>query len=426
MSKQENVGNTKEGAQDKTQQPETQRGQSSISNHLHVQLIEDSQWVSYCVKAKCCFRDNIEGFVCYAHSCRHVCNSSSCSFLKNMLLCNGCDPELLDVTCPVEALSLFHKPEVELRTPFYKHGREDNTDMSYRALKSQPCVSFTYTDACKEHLILKSCLPVLIALFSTMLSKGFAMKYRILDRNNDLSALPRGLRGLCTDKIFQLADAVSSSVTFELPCSADMAPIVKEATLKTAVAIASLFESRERKIERFMKRVACSCDGRPRTQVDFYTNIVMLTLCMFPYLKHRGLSDMCERTLVLMCFDKTRTRHSEWSTLATHIHLHAKQPAFMKRVCRNKDLWNVLPVVVSVTLDKCIEDASYVDRDPSIEHLIEGQGHVTALSSASLSTQAAQREKINQLKKKKKSVTGHPPGIFTICMNPDRRGSQHT
>lgn len=60
-----------------------------------------------------------------------------------------------------------------------------------------------------------------------------------------------------------------------------------------------------------------------------------------------------------MCFDKTRTRHNQWSTLPTYIHLHVNQPEFVQRLLPNSDLGSTLPVVVMVTLDKYISDATY-------------------------------------------------------------------
>lgn len=113
-----------------------------------------------------------------------------------------------------------------------------------------------------------------------------------------------------------------------------------------------------------MKKLTCKYNDKHATRMEFYAMVVMITLCLFPYLKHRVLGELLNsRTLVIMCFDKTITRHNQWSTLSTHIHLHANQPEFTKKVSSGT-IEHLLPVIISITLDKYIAEGIYPeDKD---------------------------------------------------------------
>ncbi|KAJ8009907.1 hypothetical protein DPEC_G00069040 [Dallia pectoralis] len=120
--------------------------------------------------------------------------------------------------------------------------------------------------------------------------------------------------------------------------------------------------------------------------------VVMLALCFFPYLKHRVLGDLFNnKTLVLMCFDKTRSRHSQWSTLSTYIHLHANQPEFVNRVLSGSNLGTSLPIVVTVTLDKYMSDASYPENQKCTSHDLNPRVLSEPLASSRVTNQTETR-----------------------------------
>ncbi|KAK2814394.1 hypothetical protein Q5P01_000522 [Channa striata] len=107
------------------------------------------------------------------------------------------------------------------------------------------------------------------------------------------------------------------------------ASVVREATLRARWRVRAVRLARAE--IGAVKRMVCRHSDK-REEADFYTAVIMVTLCFFPYLKHRALGELfSNRTLVLMCFDKTRTRHNQWSTLATPF--TCREPAeFAKRL----------------------------------------------------------------------------------------------
>ena len=267
--------------------------------------------------------------------------------------------------CPVAALLAFQKPELEFRGTYYKG---DTLEVGYGAMENNPGTHPCDMDLDVNSLMLKASLPVMIALFSTALSDDFARQYETINKTRGSNNSSNEPRFSWSTKIFKLAEVIQFAGKHTLHCTGDMASVVTDAVLKSAVAISTLFDSRNDRIRRFMRKVTCKYNDKHSKRADFYTMVVMLALCLFPYLKHRGLCDLFKnRTLVIMCFDKTRTRHNQWSTLSTHVHLHANQPEFVKRVLSNSDLRSSLPIVVTVTLDKYMSDASYSGTGTEIE-----------------------------------------------------------
>lgn len=339
-------------------------------NHSHIELIEDPQWVSYCVENECSFRDHIQGYVCRTHCSRHVCSGSSCSLIQTMVTRTRYQTGSFGSSCPVAALLVFHKPELEFRGPYYIPDKGDPVELGYGAKEYQPAKGVCCSDGDGDHIIIKASLSVIVALFSTALSEGFRTQYDIIDKSQGVNTSTGTPSLPWMAKIFELAEVIELKTKPELPCSLEISLVVKEAALKTAVSISTLFNSRRDMIKRFMKRVTCRYNDKHAKRADFYTMVVMLTLCFFPYLKHRVLCDLFNnRTLVIMCFDKTRTRHNQWSTLSTHVHLHVNQPEFVNRVLSTSNLDRGLPIVVTVTLTKYIAEASYSDRDSAMAHI---------------------------------------------------------
>lgn len=316
--------------------------------------------MSYCVENKCSFRDHIRGYVCPTHSSRHVCSASSCSLIRSMATRTQYQAHSSESPCPVAALLVFQKPQLEFRGTYYVPAKGDPVEMGYGAMEHEPGTRLCDGELDVNHLILKASLPVMIALFSTALTDKFARQYETIAKSQVLNNSWKDPRFSWPTKIFELAEAIQFAGKPTLHCSREMSSVVKEAVLKSAVALSTLFNSRDDKITRFMRKVTCKYNDKHSKRADFNTMVVMLTLCLFPYLKHRVLCDLFNnRTLVIMCFDKTRTRHNQWSTLSTHVHLHANQPEFVKGVLANSDLGSSLPIVVTVTLDKYMSDASY-------------------------------------------------------------------
>lgn len=329
-------------------------------NHCHIELIDDPQWVSYCVERECSFRDNVHGYLCRAHCTRHVCTGFSCAMVKQMATRTQYRTEGVSA-CPVTDLLVFHKPQMEFRGAYYMPNRDDVLELGYGGLECESATGLCRTELEGNQIILKASLPAMIALFSTALSDRFAREY---ESQNNARGPPNVSSGAACSSwmtiVFDLAKEIELKPRAELSCRRDNTPIVREAALKSAAAMVTLFESRNEKIARFMKKLVCKYNDKHRERTEFYAMVIMVTLCFFPYLKHRVLGEVFNnRTLVIMCFDKTITKHSQWSTLSTHIHLHVNQPEFVKGVLLNSDLATALPVIVTVTLDKYMSDAIY-------------------------------------------------------------------
>ncbi|KAJ7983638.1 hypothetical protein DPEC_G00374750 [Dallia pectoralis] len=272
-------------------------------------------------------------------------------------------------SCPVAALLVFHKQQLEFRGAYYNPSGGDPLEMGLGATEHHPGPRVRCQEADNDHLILKATLPVTIALFSTVLTKEFGDQYDVVERGRGVNMSSSRPSFAWMAKIFELAEVIQFSAKAELHSAQEMSSVVRDAVLKSTVAIATLFTSRSDTINRFMRKVARKYADKHIAPADFYTMVVMLALCFFPYLKHRVLGDLFNnKTLVLMCFDKTRTRHSQWSTLSTYIHLHANQPEFVNRVLSGSDLGTSLPIVVTVTLDKYMSDASYPENQKCTSH----------------------------------------------------------
>lgn len=236
----------------------------------------------------------------------------------------------------------------------------DSIEMGYGAIEYKPRTGICCPEADGKNLVLKASLSVMIALFSTALTDNFGRQYEIVENSQGVSASSSTPCFSWMAKIFELAEIIQSETKPALPCSGEMSSVVKDAVLKSAVAISTMFDSRDGKISRFMKKMTRRYNDKHAKRADFYTMVVMLALCLFPYLKHRVLGKLFNnRTLVIMCFDKTRTRHRQWSTISTQIHLHVKQPEFVQRVLSKPAVGSSLPVVDTVTLDTYISTASY-------------------------------------------------------------------
>ncbi|KAK2848635.1 hypothetical protein Q5P01_008469 [Channa striata] len=247
--------------------------------------------------------DRVRGrYVCRAHYSEHSCSGPSCALIhaKASRVPYGTSSES---SCPVVELLTFRKEELEFKDPCVAGTR--GPEASYGALgrESGPgrgCRPRTEEELDAVALVLKSCLPAMIAHFSTLLTDEFLRQYEVADCGQAPVAGPQSWTEFCT------ADRVRFGGRAELGLAGEwQASVVREATLRSAVAVSTL------------------------AMGELFSS----------------------RTLVLMCFDKTRTRHNQWSMLATHIHLHVNQPEFAKGLA-GSDLESSLPLMVAVTLDK--------------------------------------------------------------------------
>lgn len=205
-----------------------------------------------------------------------------------------------------------------------------------------------------------------VALFSTILTPRFYEEYRRVHHNRGPSVTSTGeSRSPWMSLTLSLARDVAFKSAFSLKCSREDLGVVRDAAFRNSVALSTLFDCKDGKINRFMKKLACKYNEKNALRTGFDAMVVMVSLCLFPYLKHRVLGDTFDnRTLVIMFFDKAITKHNQWSSLSTHVHLHANDASFVKRVhLIDSGERTALPSVVDAVLDTCIGNAVLSQRD---------------------------------------------------------------
>lgn len=356
--------------------------------HFHTQITQEPDWVACCVEKQCSFGNHNCRYICPIHYSMHICSVSSCFVIRAMVRQNCSHIESTE--CPVAALVTFRTPELEFRGP---HDTRASIEVGYSAPQCPSGAPGAGMETEGYHMLLKACIPITVALFSTLLTEEFKFEYDSIHWSKGPN------RTLWMTKISESAKRIELEVKPKLYCSKDYSSVVKEAVLKTTVAIASLFGSQDKKTRGFTKKMTLKYNDKLGRRTDFYTYMVMLGLCFFPYLKHNELDELFEsKTLVLMCFDKTHTRHKHWSKLSTLIHLHVHQRAFTERFLIDQDFSQYLPIVVIVTLEKCIMDASYTDymnEDPN-----QGKTHEKKRKMCSQNTQHGNRKALIRKRRK--------------------------
>lgn len=331
------------------------------ANLLPMGLIDDPQWVSYCVENACTFSSSEAlGHVCHDHCSRHVCSGPGCTLVRDMVDWTK-RKRLPPPECPVEQLLVFRKPQVEFRASYHMPSRDLSLELGYGGLEftsGQNTAPPRNTDL--NQMILTASLPVTVALFATLLTRDFSDEYRHVHYDRGSTSTSIGV--LCSPWMaitLSLAKEVAFRSAFPLRCSREHLSVIRDAAFGNAVAVSTLFDCKEGKINRFMRKLAGKYNEKHASRTGFYTMVAMVSLCLFPYLKHRVLGTMFDnRNLVIMFFDKTTTKHNQWSTLSTHVHRHANDAAFAKRVhLTNPDKRKRLPTAVSAILDTYISNA---------------------------------------------------------------------
>lgn len=324
-------------------------------------LIDDPQWVSYCVEGACRFVSEAAGYVCRDHCARHVCSTAGCNLLRNMVDWTKSE-KAPSSECPVEQLLVFHKPQVEFRSSYYMPTRDPGEEFGYGGLECESILNPASShDTDVNQIILTAAVPVTVALFSTILSPEFYEEYRHVhyDRGPTSITSIGPLRSRWMTVTLSLGREVAVKSAYSMKCSREYLGVVRDAAFRNCVAISTLFDCKDGKINRFMRKMACKYNEKHAFRPGFDAMVVMVSLCLFPYLKHRVLGDMFDnRSLVIMFFDKAITKHNQWSSLSTHIHLHANDASFVKRVhLTDSGKKTTLPSVVAATLDTYIGNA---------------------------------------------------------------------
>lgn len=371
----------------------TMGSRDPLAHLLSAGLIDDPQWVSYCVEHACRFSSEAAGYVCRDHCSRHVCSTAGCSLLRNMVdwTKRATAPPS---ECPVEQLLVFRKLQVEFRSSYYIPYRDHGAECGYGGVECDSGLNaVSPRDPDANQIILTASVPVTVALFATILTPQFHEEYQRVHHDTGSSITTTGAsRSSWMAATLSLAREVAFTSEFSLTCSREALGVVRDAAMRNAAALSTLFDCKDGNINRFMRKMACKYNEKHVHRTGFNAMVIMVSLCLFPYLKHRVLGDMFDnRTVVIMFFDKAITKHNQWSSLSTHIHLHANDVSFVKRVLTDSGKRNTLPSVITATLDTYIRNA-----------VLGNEMHDSVLGT--------QREDLNEFtdaKKRRASAPGH-------------------
>lgn len=328
---------------------------SIMMNHFHSMLIDDSQWVAHCVESQCSFINTGYEYVCPWHKAVHRCNNHETCLLVNNMSIDTCTRDDDRGECRVAKSASFRAPEVEYGCAYYVPNTDNAAD-GYGSVHVTRGVVTQNHDMEARVPIIKTAVPVILALFATMESKEFKHDYQRVARNKSTWHCPHGTgQSPWTNAVIALTKFfmnASPPTTSSFSFSASVLNAMKDMASRSAVALSTLFDSPFNIIVRFMRKVTCKYHDLETSELEFYVLIIMAALCTFPYLRH----DMCDvldvKILVVMCFDKTVTKHDQWSRLSTYVHQHANRPDFIKRIDNAAHLW--LPTIIRKTIDDYI------------------------------------------------------------------------
>lgn len=294
------------------------------------------------------FAEQRNGYVCSKHSTLHRCSSFTCTMIYEMVDHIECG----EFKCPILDLVSFRKPDLEYGSSYCPRNKVDSIWCEYGSLLVTRKNKSQSLNMCVNIPILKTGLPVLISLFTTLTSIEFIKDYEIATKRKTLYNCPHG-----TDPsrwmsvvIARAKELAAGSVVKTTNPNMDL-QVIRDIVTRSTVAMISMFETRYDIISRFMRRVMCKHQEFERHENEFYIMIIMATLCCFPYLHHELCTVFDVKILVNMYFDKRFTKHNQWSTLSTYLHQHANRTAFQKRVLRFDVASRHLPVIIKVTLN---------------------------------------------------------------------------
>lgn len=324
-------------------------------SHFHSTLIDDTQWVAHCVDSHCSFVNTGYEYVCPRHNALHRCNNRDVCVLVNNMSTTDATARRDDRECRVALSSLFRAPEVEFCGAYYVNNANNAAD-GYGSVHVTRCVTSQNNDMEAHVPLLKAAVPALVMLFATLETEDFKRDYQRVARNKSTWHCPHGTghspwTNAVIDQTKRLLEG-SLPVTARIPTAA--AAAVKDVASRSAVALCTLFDSPHKIILRFMCKVASKYHGLEKSELDFYVFVIMAALCTFPYLNHELCARLDVKILVVMCFDKTVTKHNQWSRFSTYVHQHANRPTFLARVARREAAHAWLPTIIRKTIDDCV------------------------------------------------------------------------
>lgn len=324
-------------------------------SHFHSMLIDDIQWVAHCVDSRCSFVNTGYEYVCPRHNATHRCNNRDVCVLVNGMSIGTDDTTQREDECRVALSSSFRAPEVEFCGAYYVNNTDNAAD-GYGSVHVTRRVTSQNNDMEAHVPLLKAAVPALVMLFATLETEEFKRDYQRVARNKSTWHCPHGTgHSPWTNAVIdQTKRLLGGSLPATARIPAASAVVVKDAASRSAVALCTLFDSPHKIISRFMCKVACKYHGLEKSELDFYVLVIMAALCTFPYLNHELCARLDVKILVVMCFDKTVTKHNQWSRFSTYVHQHANRPNFLTRVAPGNASHAWLSTIIRETIDDCV------------------------------------------------------------------------
>ena len=323
-----------------------------LNIHHHQDLHYSPEWTHMCLIYRCNFVQHGDAYLCLEHSAVHICSPSSCRE-TTLMAHESLGPE----GCPFVALLIFKKPQVEFRGPDYLPGNP-GAEPGYSCPKhfcsrnwSKETSSIDGLIEAREKL-LKLSVPVLVALYRTLITSKFKAHYEVSSSNN-VSMKTKSWMVLVSSRAKEMIDKGHTTC----PTNPALRTAVREATLKTLTGFAHVFQAQT--APRFVNELMVKYNTtqvKQKLWLQLVTMIVILALCLHSHIEHGPrYKKFLPKTLAILFFDKDLAPHKCWSNLSKLISRDAKQINLL--FCRPDQRNNLLlPAVVTAILDDMLDE----------------------------------------------------------------------
>lgn len=336
-----------------TYKPQEESPAFRLNIHYHAEFLDSPEWTQMCLRNKCTFVQHGDGYACQDHFSVHNCSPSSCR--KTALMAQECfGPK----GCPFVSLLTFQKPQLEFRGPDYLPGNP-GAEPGYSSLNEMGSRNRSKT-VCKEQdglmemreKLLKVSVPVLVALYVTLVTRTFKAHYED-SSSNSVSARTNSWMVLVSRRAKAMVDKGRTT----RPTNSALRTAVRNATLHALTGFAHIFQAQT--APRFVNELMVKYNATQVNQklwIQLVTMIIILALCLHSHVEHGPeYNRFLPKTLTILFFDKDLAPHKRWSNLSKLISRDAKQIKLLFRK-RNERNSLPLPAVVTAILDDMLAD----------------------------------------------------------------------
>ena len=259
--------------------------------------------------------------------------------------------------CPFVALLTFKKPQIEFRGPDYLPGNP-GAEPSYSCFKHMCSRNWSNETSSIDSLIelreklLKVSVPVLVALYMTLVTRTFKAHYEDSSSNN-VSTRSKSWMVL----VYRRAKSMIGKGRTTCPTSSSLRTAVREATLNALTGFAYIFQAQT--APRFVNELMVKYNTtqvKQKSWLQLVTMLVILALCLHSHIEHGPrYKTFLPKTLAILFFDKDLAPQKRWSNLSKLISRDAKQIKLLfHRPNQRNSL--ALPAVVTAVLDDMLSE----------------------------------------------------------------------